>query len=85
MTSSLTEYKPLHIESNKNQNTRGQSREPGASYERTRRERESQKDREAKLDRQRLRANHLVLATIVGSVVLFINLDKNCLGFLKKS
>ena len=33
---------------------------PGASYDRTRREQESQEDREARLDRQRLRTNHLM-------------------------
>ena len=32
---------------------------PGASYERTTRERVSQEDREAKLDRKRLQTNHL--------------------------
>ena len=37
----------------------GRAGTPGASYERTRREHESQEDREATLDRQRLRTNHL--------------------------
>ena len=32
---------------------------PGASYDRTRREQESREDREARLDRQRLRTNDL--------------------------
>ena len=52
---------PFHVESNKDQHARGQSRAgtPGASYERTTREQESQEDIEAILDRQRLRTNHL--------------------------
>ena len=37
----------------------GRAGTPGANYERTRREQESQEDREAKLDRQRLRTNKL--------------------------
>ena len=37
----------------------GRAGTPGASYERARREQVSQEDREAKLDRQRLRTNHL--------------------------
>ena len=37
----------------------GRSGTLGASYERTRREQESQEDRDARLDRQRLRTNHL--------------------------
>ena len=59
------EYKPLHIESNKNQHARGgRAGTPGASYDRTsydrtKREQKSQEDREARLDRQRLRTNHL--------------------------
>ena len=52
------EYKPFHIESNKNQHAREREGSPGASYERTTRKQESQEDREARLDRQRLRTNH---------------------------
>ena len=37
----------------------GRAGTPGASYERTSREQESQEDREARFDRQRLRTNHL--------------------------
>ena len=37
----------------------GRAGTPGASYERTTKEQESQEDREAILDRQRLRTNHL--------------------------
>ena len=37
----------------------GRARTPGASYERTRSEQDSQEDREARLDRQRLLTNHL--------------------------
>ena len=37
----------------------GRSWTPGASYDRTRREQQSQKDREARLDRQRRWTNHL--------------------------
>ena len=37
----------------------GRAGTPGASYEKTRREQSSQEDREARLDRQRLRSNHL--------------------------
>ena len=37
----------------------GRAGAPGASYDRTMREQESQKDRAARLDRQRLRENHL--------------------------
>ena len=60
ITSNLTECKPLHVESIKNQHARGRAGTPGASYDRTTREQESQEeDREARLDRQRLRTNHL--------------------------
>ena len=48
----MTEYKPLHIESNKNQHARGRAGTQGANYERTRGEQESQEDREARLDRK---------------------------------
>ena len=37
----------------------GRAGTPGASYERTNREQESEEDREARFDRQRLRTNHL--------------------------
>ena len=37
----------------------GRAGTPGASYERTTREQESQEDRAARLDRQRLLTNHL--------------------------
>ena len=37
----------------------GRAGTPGASYDRTTREQESQEDREARLDRQRLRTKHL--------------------------
>ena len=37
----------------------GRTRTPGASYKRTWREQDSQGDREARLDRQRLLTNHL--------------------------
>ena len=37
----------------------GRAGTPGASYDRTKREQESQEDREARLDRERLRTNHL--------------------------
>ena len=47
------------LESNKNQHARSRAGTPGASYDRTTKERESQEDREARLDRQRLRTNHL--------------------------
>ena len=57
ITSNLTECKPLHIESNKNQHARGRAGTPGASYERTRREHQSQEDREARLDS--LQTHHL--------------------------
>ena len=36
----------------------GRARTPAASYERTRREQDSQEDREVRLDRERLRTNH---------------------------
>ena len=37
----------------------GRAGTPGASYDRTTREHESQEDREVRLDRQRLLTNHL--------------------------
>ena len=37
----------------------GRAGTPGVNYEKKRREQESQEDREARLDRQRLRTNHL--------------------------
>ena len=53
----------MHVESNKNQHARGVRAEQGpqrVSYDRTTREQESQEDREAILDSQRLqRTNHL--------------------------
>ena len=55
----LAEYKPSHIESNKNQHAREREGTPGSSYERTTREQEYQEDREARLNRQHLRTNHL--------------------------
>ena len=59
ITSNLTECKPLHVKSNKNQHARGRAGTPGASYDRTTREQEFQEDREARSDRKHLRTNHL--------------------------
>ena len=50
----------------------GKAGTPAASYERTRREQESQKDREARLDRQRLRTNHLTPGQRWGWVPLLV-------------
>ena len=55
----LEEYNPLHVEFNKNQHAMCRAGTLGASNNRTRREQESQEDREARFDRQRLRTNYL--------------------------
>ena len=60
----MTECTALYVESNKNKNARGRAGTPGASYDRTRREQESQEDREARLDRQRLRTTINTWATL---------------------
>ena len=53
----------------------GRAGTPRASYDRTRREQESQKDREARLDRQRLRKNHLTPGQrwVTLLVIIYIN------------
>ena len=57
ITSNLTEL-PLHVESNKNQHAKGAEQGPQEQVTTTR-EQESQEDREARLDRQRLWTNDL--------------------------
>ena len=57
--SNLRQWIHLHVEPNKNQHAREREGTPGASYDRARREQESQEDRKARLDRQRLQTNHL--------------------------
>ena len=49
----------------------------GASYERTTREQESQEDREARLDRQHLRTNHLTPGQRWVPLLVFNNLSLN--------